>query len=201
VLEFSDEQIIRGIKDRSNDVFVYLEKKYRLIIITMVMERGGTSYDGEDIYGEGIVGFIELVSKKNFTLTCKLSSLFFQICKFQWNKVLSSRKAGSNYQIRHNEDTEAADFSVELDRPFYRKIYDECFASLGKECKQILNAYFKEIKAQDIAEIFGLSYTNLRGKKSKCYASLVSIVDKHPEYVFLKKHEGVKMNVKSRRNE
>lgn len=201
MVEFSDEQIVLGIKDRSNDVAIYLEKKYRLIIITMIMERGGTSTDGEDIFSDGIVGLIEMVSKKDFTLTCKLSSLFIQICKFQWENILKSKKAGRNYQIRNNLDTEVADFSDELDKPFYRRIYDECFADLGKECKQILNAYFKEHKAQDIAEVLGFSYTNLRGKKSKCYASLRKLIDKHPEYVFLQKHEGMKMNFKSKLNE
>lgn len=201
LVEFSDEQIVLGIKNRSNDVAIYLEKRYRLIIITMIMERGGTSTDGEDIFSDGIVGLLEMVSKKNFTLTCKLSSLLIQICKYQWENILKSKKAGRNYQIRNNLDTEVADFSDEFDKPLYRRIYDECFRALGKECKQILNAYFKEIKAQEIAELLGFSYTNLRGKKSKCYATLVRYIGEHPEYVYLQKHEGMKMNFKSKRNE
>jgi len=165
------------------------------------MEWGGSSDEGEDVYGEGIAGLIEMVSKRNFTLTCKMSSLLFQVCKFQWGKVLDKQKAANNYQYRHNEKMEVGESSEEMDRALFRKIFDECFQKLEKECQSILTAYFKELPPRDIADIFGVSYGNLRRKKSMCHTALVQYVDQHPEYEFLKEHEGFQMQVKSRCNE
>lgn len=162
------------------------------------MEWGGSFNDGEDVFGEGIAGLIELVSKRNFTLTCKMSSLLFQVCKYQWVMLTDKRKAANNYQYRHNEDTEVGESSEEMDRSLFRKIYDDCFSQLGKECRQILTAYFKELPPKEIAEIFGVSYGNLRKKKSMCHTALVQFVDQHPDYEFLKEHEGFQMQLNSR---
>ena len=198
VIEYTDKQLVVGIKERSDDVFVYLDWRFRKAIITKVMEWGGSSIDGEDVFGEGIAGLIELVSKRNFTLTCKMSSLLFQVCKYQWVTMGEKQKAANNYQYRHNEDMEVGETSEETDRTLYRKIYDDCFKRLGKECQQILTAYFKELPPMEIAEIFGVSYGNLRRKKSMCHTALVQYVDQHPDYEFLKEHEGFQMQLKSR---
>lgn len=201
VTEYTDKQLVVGIKERSDDVFVFLNWRYRKAIITKVMEWGGSSIDGEDVFGEGIAGLIELVSKRNFTLTCKMSSLLFQVCKYQWVTMGEKRRAANNYQYRHNEEMEVGETSEEMDRSLFRKIYDDCFSQLGKECRQILTAYFKELPPKEIAEIFGVSYGNLRRKKSMCHTALVQYVDRHPEYEFLKEHEGFQMQLKSRCNE
>jgi len=201
VTEFTDQQLVRGIRERSDDVFAFLDTRYRKVIITKVMEWGGSSTDGEDVFGEGIAGLIDLVSKRNFTLSCKMSSLLFQVCKYQWFSVVEKQKAANNYQYRHNENMEVSETSEELDQVLYRRIYDDCFKRLGKECRQILTAYFKELPAREIADIFGVSYGNLRRKKSMCHTALVQYIDQHPDYEFLKEHEGFQMQLKSRCNE
>jgi RNA polymerase sigma factor (sigma-70 family) len=201
VTEFTDKQLVMGIKERSDDVFLFLDRRYRKAIITKVMEWGGSSTDGEDVFGEGIAGLIELVSKRNFTLSCKMSSLLFQVCKYQWVTVLEKQKSANNYQYRHNEKMEVDESSEEMDRALFRRIYDDCFSRLEKECRQILTAYFKELPPREIAEIFGVSYGNLRRKKSMCHTALVQFVDHHPEYEFLREHEGFQMQLKSRCNE
>jgi len=201
VTEFTDKQLVMGIKERSDDVFDFLNRRYRKAIITKVMEWGGSSTDGEDVFGEGVAGLIDLVSKRNFTLTCKMSSLLFQVCKYQWSTALEKQKAANNYQYRHNEKMEVDESSEEMDRALFRRIYDDCFSRLEKECRQILTAYFKELPPREIAEIFGVSYGNLRRKKSMCHTALVQFVDHHPEYEFLREHEGFQMQLKSRCNE
>lgn len=201
VIEYTDEQLVRGIRERSDDVFTFLDRRYRKAIITKVMEWGGSSTDGEDVFGEGMAGLIELVSKRKFTLTCKMSSLLFQVCKYQWVMMSDKLKAANNYQYRHNEKTEEEESSEEMDMVLFRKIFDDCFSQLEKECRQILTAYFKELPPREIADIFGVSYGNLRRKKSMCHTALVQYVDQHPEYEFLKEHEGFQMQLKSRCNE
>lgn len=171
------------------------------MVILKIMEWGGTSTDGEDIYGEGIIGLIEMVSKKCFILTCKISSLLLQICKFRWTKILEKNVAKGNYQRRHNEDLVTEEHSEEMDQTLRHRIYIECFAKLESECRHILTAYFKEIPPREIADIFGVSYVNLRRKKGMCHAALTKILDLHPDYRFLVEYEDVESDLKLRRNE
>jgi RNA polymerase sigma factor (sigma-70 family) len=190
-----------GIRERSGDVFVYLENRYRKVVILKIMEWGGTSTDGEDIYGESILILMEMVNKRGFKLTCKLSSLLLQICKFQWTKVLEKNVAKRNYRRRNNESWITEDSSEEMDLVLKQKIYKECFTKLGNECRHILTAYFKEIPPREIADIFGVSYVNLRRKKSLCHGALMRILDHHSEYRFLKTHEDLKLEPITSRHE
>lgn len=201
MIRYSDEQIVQGIKERSDAVFDFLIKEFKKIVILKIMEWGGTSTDGEDIFNDGIAGLIEMVSKRNFKLTCKISTLLLQICKHQWGHVLEKNQAKKNYKKRHNEDFVTEDRSEEMDEVLKRRIVDECFAKLESECQHIMNAYFKEVPPRDIADIFGISYANLRLRKSRCYLALRQIVDCHPDYKFLIESGEISPDHKSRPNE
>jgi len=114
-VEFTDEQILKGLRSRDSDVYNFLNHRYKSGIKLLIYEMGGSSEDGEDMYGEGLVGLIEMTSKPDFKLTCKLSTLFFSICKKQWQRVLDKKTAAKNYKTRHNELTETEDFSEDMD--------------------------------------------------------------------------------------
>lgn len=166
-----------------------------------IMDWGGTSTDGEDIFNDGIAGLTEMVGKRNFHLTCKISTLLLQICKHHWTHVLEKNHAKKNYMKRHNEDFVTEDRSEEMDDALKRRIIDESFAKLESECRNILNAYLKEYRPRDIADILGISYTNLRLRKSRCYTALRQIVDSHPDYKFLIESGEINPDHKSRPNE
>jgi DNA-directed RNA polymerase specialized sigma24 family protein len=167
-------------------MFKYLERNYRHGIKLMVFEGGGDAIDGEDVYSEGIATLIEIVDRSDFVLTCKLSTLFYAICNKKWKQVLDKNKAARNYHTRHNEDTVIEDFSEDMDHTLYSDIFWECFNKLEKICRQILKAYFKEIPAREIADLFDLTYGYLRKKKSMCHTALMKIINMHPDYLKIK---------------
>ena len=181
-MEYTDEEILKGILSRDPDVYDYLDYKFKGGIKLLIYEMGGSSEDGEDMFGEGLVGLIEMTTKPDFELTCKLSTLFFSICKKQWQRVLDKKTAAKNYKTRHNEQTETEDFSEDMDYVVYKRVFSECFDKLGKECRQILNGYFKEIPLMELAEILDYTYHTLRKKKSICHAALMKIINEHPDY-------------------
>lgn len=181
-MDFTDEQLLSGIRNRDPVVYNYLDGRYKSGIKLMIYEMGGSSEDGDDMFGEGLVGLIEMISKPNFELTCKLSTLFFSICKKQWQRILDKRTAANNYKSRHNELTEIEDFSEDMDYLVYERVFSECFNKLGKECRQILNGYFKEIPLMELAEVLQYTYHTLRKKKSICHATLMKIINEHPDY-------------------
>ena len=189
--QYTDSQLVAGIRERNGKVFKYLETKYRHGIKYMVFEGGGDAIDGEDVYSEGIMTLIEVVDRSDFILTCKLSTLLYAICNKKWKQVLDKQKAARNYHARHNEDTVIDDFSEDMDYTVYSEIFWECFKKLEKVCKQILKAYFKEIPAREIAELLDYTYGYLRKKKSMCHTSLMRIIHKHPDYLKIKENESI----------
>lgn len=185
-MEFTDEQLVRGVIDRDPDVYRFMDSRFRRGIKLVIYEMGGNSEDGEDMFGEGLVGLIEMVSKPDFVLTCKFSTLFFSICIKQWHRVLDKKKAAKNYKSRHNEATETEDFSEDLDHTVYERVYQDCFSKLEKNCRQILNGYFKEIPLKQLAEILEYTYKTLLKKKSMCWTGLMKIINEHPEYKIIR---------------
>lgn len=174
---------MKGLIDRDPDVFEYLDRWYRKGIKILIYEMGGTAEDGDDMFGEGLVGLIEMISRPDFELTCKLSTVLFSISKKQWQRVLDKKSAAKNYKKRNNEPTETEDFSEDLDQLVYERVYAECFKKLEKNCRQILNGYFKEIPLLELAEILEYTYKTLRKKKSICHAAFMKIINEHPEYL------------------
>lgn len=193
--EFTDEQLIAGIRGRDGEVFKYLERNYKYGIRYMVFETGGRSADGDDVYGDAIITLIEIVDRHNFKLTCQLSTLLYAICKKKWNQVLYKQKVARNYQVRHNETTIVEDFSEDMDYTLYSDIFWESFKQLEKDCRQILKAYFKEIPAREIADLLDYTYSYLRKKKSMCHTYLIKIVNMHPEYVKIKEKENLQVEL------
>lgn len=182
-MRFTDEQLLKGVIGRDPDVFEFLDRRYRHGIKVMIYEMGGTSEDGDDMFGEGLVGLIEMVSRPNFELTCKFSTVFFSICKKQWQRVLDRKTAARNYKKRNNEPTETEDFSEDLDQLIYERVYAECFNNLKKDCRQILKGYFKEIPLLELADILEYTYNTLKKKKCICHAAFMKIINEHPEYL------------------
>ena len=185
-MRFTDEQLLLGLINQDPDVYAYMNRWYKRGIKLMIYEMGGTSEDGEDMFGEGLVGLYDMVRKANFELTCKLSTLFFSICKKQWQRVLDKKKAAKNYKKRNNEPTEVEDFSEDMDQLIYERIFYECFNKLEKECRRILNGYFKEIPLKQLADVLEYTYNTLRKKKSICHTSLMKIINEHPEYKIIR---------------
>lgn len=189
--QYTDNQLIAGIREREGKVFKYLERNYKHGIRLMVFEKGGSATDGEDVYSEGIMTLIEVVDRPKFILTCQLSTLLYAICNKKWKQVLDKQRAARNYHLRHNEEMIVKDFSEDMDNSLYSNIFWECFTQLEKICRQILKAYFKEIPARQIADIFDYTYSYLRKKKSMCHAALMKIIQDHPEYVKIKEKENL----------
>jgi len=190
-LEFTEEQIITGIRNRENKVFRHLDKVIKRPILAHVALNRGSDEDGEDCFNDSLIVLMKIVDRHDFKNTCKITTLLFDIAKIQWLKKLEKRGPANNYKLRHNEDTITEQDDLELDEPLYKKIFDECWKKLGRECRQILKAYMKGMSGKEMADLFDYEPTTIRKKKCICHATLRKMVNEHPEYKKIKRDEDI----------
>jgi len=190
-LEFTEEQIVAGIRNRKNDVFIYLEKKIRRPIIAHVTLNRGTDEDADDCYNDSVIVLIRMVDKRDFKNTCKISTLLFDIAKKIWLQQLDRRGPAAKYKIRHNEDTIVQQDDNELDQPLFEKIFDECWKKLTRECRLILKSYMKGMSGEEMADLFDYKTSTIRKKKCNCHSTLKEMVHNHPDYRRIKRDEDI----------
>lgn len=125
-MKFTQEQIIAGIRNRKNEVFIHLDKVIKRPILAHVALNRGSDEDGEDCFNDSLIVLMKIVDRHDFKNTCKISTLLFDIAKVQWLKKLEKRGPANNYKVRHNLDTIVEQDIEEIDKPIRQKIFDEC---------------------------------------------------------------------------
>lgn len=183
----SDDIILKGIRNRDNGAFKYIQVKFRDSIRLMVMEMGGSPEDAEDVFNEGLIALIRLVDRDDFKLTCKLGTLLYALCNKKWKQQIEKKTAVRNYHLRKPDADEEHDFTEDTDVELYRRIFWENFKKLDSVCREILKGYYKEMSPRDIAEVTGYSYGYVRKRKSLCHSHLIKMIEDHPEYILIMK--------------
>jgi DNA-directed RNA polymerase specialized sigma24 family protein len=187
--KYSDQQIIDGIRNRSDLAFKYLQVKFQDSIRLMVTENGGSPDDARDVFSEGLIALIRLVDREDFVLSCKLGTLVYALCNKTWKQYLEKQVAVRNYHLRKLDNTPDWDFTEEVDQQLYHEIFWESFKQLDKVCQDILEGYLKEDSPKDIAENLGYSYGYVRKRKSLCHGYLMKMIEGHPTFIKIKQGE------------
>lgn len=184
--EFSDKEIIDGLKNRQSYVVRYLQERYLPMIRLHISRNNGSNEDAKDIFQEGLIILIEKIDDNSFTLTCSFKTYLYSICKHLWNEVLEKRGAASRYAAGISEEYEK-DASESIDNSVYEEIFRSAFDSLEPASRNILKLYWQDMSPQDIADKLGLSYNYVRKKKSEAQAELTEKVKAHPHYRLIMK--------------
>jgi len=187
--QYSDQHIIDSIRKREDVAFKYLQVKFQDSIRLMVQEMGGCQEDARDVFSEGLIALIRLVDQEDFTLTCKLGTLVYALCKKTWKQHLEKQVAVRNYHVRKLDSSPEWDFTEETDQQLYQNIFWESFRQLEKVCQEILEGYLKELSPRDIADKLGYSYGYIRKRKSMCHSFLMKMIQNHPTFKKIKQTE------------
>ncbi len=187
----TDQKIIDGIRNREDAAFKYLQVTFQDTIRLMVREMGGTPEDSRDVFSEGLIALIKLIDQPGFSLTCKLSTLVYALCRKKWEQQLEQRKAVRNYHLRKLNPDPDPDFTEESDQRLLEEIFWECFRELDQSCRDILERYLREISPKDIADELGLSYGYVRKRKSLCHSFLMKMIETHPDVIRIRKEEKI----------
>lgn len=167
--------ILEGIA--SNNSLV-IEKVYRenfSLVQKFVLNNNGSYDDARDIFQEAMMVLYEKTQQANFSLTCKLQTYVYSICRRLWLKRLQQNNRYTT-PVDELEDIVPVEDEVEekekLDHDF--SLMEGAMKGLGEPCKSLLEAYYFEKKQMaDIAEQFG--YTNADNAKNQKYKCLMRL--------------------------
>ena len=181
--EYTDNEIIKCLRNRQSYVVHYLSDRYMPMIRLMVYQKGGTTEDARDIFQDGLIIMLEKLDNEEFILTCKFKTFLYCVCENLWKSVLEKRQAAANYITRRSEPEHENDFTELIDHEMYQEIFRNVFETLDPISKKILKLYWQEVSPQEIAEKLGYTYGYVRKKKCEAQSELTEKVKKHPGYM------------------
>lgn len=183
VKEYSDNEIIEGLRNRQSNVVRYLSERYLPMIRLMVFQNGGSAEDSYDIFQDGLIILLEKIDNGDFVLTCKFKTYLYCVCENLWKSVLDKRSAASKYFLRKEDEESEKDINEVIDYKMYEEIFRDVFQTLDPASRNILNMYWQDIPPQEIAEKLGFTYGYVRKKKCEAQNELTEKVKKHPAYL------------------
>jgi len=181
--EYTDNEIIKCLRNRQSYVVHYLSDRYMPMIRLMVYQKGGTTEDARDIFQDGLIIMLEKLDNEEFILTCKFKTFLYCVCENLWKSVLDKRQAAANYISRRREPEHENDFTELIDHEMYQEIFRNVFETLDPISKKILKLYWQEMSPQEIADKLGYTYGYVRKKKCEAQSELTEKVKKHPGYM------------------
>lgn len=176
----TDEELLTGLANGSDDALTQLYRRYFPMVIHFVTTNSGTEDDAKDIYQEALIVLYEKVRSGSLELHCQLKTYLYSISRRLWLKQLTQR---SRFMVRDVETPAADELAIEQldddltdheerDRQF--TLMADSLDRLGEPCRTLLeDFYIQHLSMQDITEKFG--YTNADNAKTQKYKCLMRL--------------------------
>ena len=176
--EYSEENLIAGIKQDDHQSLKYLYKAYFSMILHLVTNNNGSEQEAKDIYQEAVIVLYEKLKQDSFELTCKIKTFLYSVCRRLWLKRLAEKNRYGGKINDYEDFLPFEDEGEEMDEQEqqYQMMMDSML-QLGEPCKTILeDFYIKKMSMQDITAKMGYTNTaNAKNQKYKCMIRLKKI--------------------------
>ena len=155
MIYFSDEALLRGLKNRRTDCIRQLYRDYFPLAKSIVERNSGNIQDAEDVFQDGMVILYEKILSDSVSLKCSLKTYFYAICKNIWMQRLD-RKWRLLYQddfvSEPSEEYDPFSFTVHEEKLEKKRLYQEHFLDLPEDCQTIIRMYLAQVPFREIAE-------------------------------------------------
>lgn len=184
--KYSDEELVSAIRSPKNinDAILYLYQQYSESTSSFIASKGGSSQDGEDIFQETIVAFINIVKAGNFRKEATIKTFLNSIAKNIWfNEIRKRQSTGNREKIfEDNREIVEDDISHHIADLEMKKHFRALLDKMGEPCRKLLLLfYYEDLSMKEMVE--HLPYENeqvVRNKKYKCLKQLTTIVQANP---------------------
>jgi RNA polymerase sigma factor (sigma-70 family) len=166
----TDNEIVEHLKNNRNDKVLGLLYKNFPMIKKMITANGGKTEDAEDVFQEALVVLCMNAKKPGFSLTSKLSTYIYSICRFMWKDELKRRnKLVFSYTDTITDTIDDNAFTA-IQQEEQAKVAESVIQSLGDRCKELLELFYSgKMKLREIAAKMGYSSENTaKNQKYKC---------------------------------
>jgi RNA polymerase sigma factor (sigma-70 family) len=143
VAYYFDELIVSEIRKKNEVALRELYKTHYPMIVNLVCLNNGTEQEAKDIYQEAVIAFYEKVQEEHFSLTCKIKTYLYAVCRRLWLKRLHEKKRYHG----HIEETETflgiEEEMVDVEEKEQRFTrMSEALDGLGEPCRSIIEDYY-----------------------------------------------------------
>ena len=182
--KYTNEEIVRGIIERRNEVFLFIYDEYLPMVRKFVLQDRGCENDAEDIYHDAIIIIYKKINSKKLKLTSSFKTYFYAVCKYLWYQRLEVMQKVSLRDYRNDRWNTALEYDEYLDYE-EEKLYQEHFKKLDKECQKILESFFDKRPFREIAKALNYSPTYIKKLKFNCKEKLYKSIMNDPVYMEL----------------
>ncbi|HXL74081.1 MAG TPA: sigma-70 family RNA polymerase sigma factor [bacterium] len=191
-MNLPDDAIVAGILSNDlNEVIFYIYKHYAELISFNVVTMGGSLQDGEDIFQETVVTFIDLVRKNKFRGDSSIKTFLVSVARNIWLNELKRKKSGDE-RAKIFETSRGHIENDVLENLNQREMKEQLLSlmdHLGESCRTILTFfYYENLPFEEIIHKMGYETVQVaRNKKYKCMRELSDLIRNNP--VLLKRIE------------
>lgn len=174
-LQYSDIDIIAGLRNGNDKVLELVYKQHYPTILHFVIQNNGNDQDAKDIYQEAIIILYEKLHQEHFMLTCQIKTFIYSVCRRLWLKKLREKgkytgkiEDFESFIPFEEEDLQNKDTELKM------AAMVEALAKIGEPCKTLLtDFYIEKLSMQEIAHKMG--YTNADNAKNQKYKCLMRL--------------------------
>ena len=184
-MNFSDDAIVAGILSNDlNEIIFYIYKQYAELISFTVVTMGGSLQDGEDIFQETVVTFIDLVRKSKFRGDSSVKTFLVSVARNIWLNELKRRKSGDQRAkvFETSRGHIENDVMENLNKREMREQLLSVINHLGESCRKVLTLfYYENLPFEEIVRKMGYESEQVaRNKKYKCMKELSDLIRNNP---------------------
>lgn len=170
--------LLQGLLEGREGVLREIRKRYFPMVLDFVIRHGGHHERAEDLYEEGLIALYECVRRPGFELRCKVSTLFYSICRNLYFKGLKNQ---NHIMVRNEPDMELMDENADIIAAIEGKermdYFRTVFSRLGPDCQRLLTlAIVEELPVNKIMELMNYGSAGyLYKRKSQCKDKLLDL--------------------------
>jgi len=164
-----DQQLIDLIRTgHSNKALNTLYRNFPMIR-KMIRSNGGNAADAEDIFQEALIILVRNIQQPDFTLTSKLSTYLYGICRLLWKDELRRRDRPIPQALIRGAEEEQT-IMIDEEKEQQARLAEKALNELGERCRELLLLFYHGgLKLKDIAARMGYSAENTaKNQKYKC---------------------------------
>lgn len=191
--QYSDKQLVEGIRNRDNTVLKYIYSEYYPSIKYLINANHGNDEAAKDIFQDTIVILFTKIRNNELTLNCSFKTFLYAVGKNLWLKQLTAKRRWNMVPIENTEvfaNDELEDIEVVDVNDIKKVLYQKHFLDLNEVCQKILTMVFKHRSFKEISDTLGLKNEQYaRKRKYRCMQILINNIQEDPNYKIFIEHE------------
>lgn len=165
------QEIIELIRKKQHSKAFYRLYKYQPVVKKLVMSKGGSRQDAEDVFQEALIILCRKAEDTQFVLTSSVDTYLYSVSRFLWKNELKKRNKITETDLETGFDEKDESEIAQLTENESRfKLAEESLKKIGEKCFELLQLFYVKMKSmKEIASRLDFSSEKIaKNQKYKC---------------------------------